>query len=285
MEQTAEEKYRSAFRQERPKHTDDAEFAFRHPRMNLDRRAKIFSPFAALKGFEEEIDSKLEEYALGTEAAEEEQEGMTEMCCRYYMEESPELRPIVEAAQRSKLYRDHIGTVPRPLKIKGEVSPGDLVPVIATGRTGKKAVFPMIWGYHVEGLARPIINARSETAAEKATFRESWAMHRCVIPASWYMEWGRDPTENEKGRPRAKYAIAPKDERLTWLCGLYRLEEGYPHFVVLTRPPGESVSFLHDRMPLILPEEETDRWINPGINPHMLLQSALTEMTAEKIAS
>lgn len=52
-----------------------------------------------------------------------------------------------------------------------------------------------------------------------------------------------------------KYAIMPKGQELTWLCGLYRLENNYPHFVLLTREPGEDIAFIHDRMPLILPED------------------------------
>ena len=43
------------------------------------------------------------------------------MCCRYYMEMSPKLRPIVEAAARSGLYRDHIEKIAKPLITEGEV--------------------------------------------------------------------------------------------------------------------------------------------------------------------
>lgn len=197
------------------------------------------------------------------------------MCCRYYMEMS---RPIVEGAQRSKLYTDHIAQIPRPMAAEGEIFPGSMVPVLATGRSGRKAAFPMLWGYRVPGIARLVVNARSETAAEKPSFREGWAAHRCVIPASWYYEWEHLHTPSGAGKPGAKYAIEPRGEALTWLCGVYRMEEGFPHFVVLTREAGESVAFLHDRMPLILPEAEIDRWIDPAVNPHMLLGEALTDM-------
>ena len=194
------------------------------------------------------------------------------------MEMSPRLRPIVEGAQRSKLYTDHVAQIPRPMTAEGEVFPGSMVPVLATGRSGRKAAFPMLWGYRVPGIERPVVNARSETAAEKSSFREGWAAHRCVIPASWYYEWERLHTPSGAGKPGTKYAIEPKGEALTWLCGVYRMEEGFPHFVVLTREAGESVAFLHDRMPLILPEAEIDRWIDPAVNPHMLLNKALTDM-------
>ena len=207
------------------------------------------------------------------------------MCCRYYMEMSPRLRPIVEAAQRSKLYQNNIARIARPLCTEGEVCPDSLVPVLATSRAGEKAVFPMLWGYHIPGISRTIANARLETAAEKAAFREGWATHRCIVPASWYYEWEHVLSPSGKTKAGEKYAIMPKGGDMTWLCGIYRMEEGYPHFVILTREPGESISFLHDRMPLILPERELSRWIDPNVNPHVLLASVLTDMTFEKAPS
>lgn len=204
------------------------------------------------------------------------------MCCRYYMEMSPELRPIVEAAQRSELYRNNIQRLPKPLTTEGEVFPDSLVPVLASSKAGEKTVFPMLWGYHVPGLPRTIANARVETVSEKANFKDGWAAHRCVIPASWYYEWQHTLSASGKKKVGDKYAIMPKDSEMTWLCGLYRMEENYPHFVVLTRQSGESIAFIHDRMPFILPKAEIDNWIDPKRNPHMLLSEALTDMIFEK---
>ena len=95
------------------------------------------------------------------------------MCCRFYMEMSPKLRPIVEAAQKSKLYRDNVARIARPLTTGGEVFPDSLVPVLASNKAREKAVFPMIWGYHFDGIRRTVANARSETAAEKLLKRSS----------------------------------------------------------------------------------------------------------------
>ena len=206
------------------------------------------------------------------------------MCCRYYMELSPELRPIVEAAQNSRLYQNNVQKLAKALVSEGEVFPDSLVPVIASSKSGQRNVFPMVWGYHFPGIARTVANARVETAAEKAGFREGWASHRCVIPASWYYEWQHSLTPSGKPKTGDKYAIMPKEGALTWLCGIYRMEDGFPHFVVLTREPGESTAFIHDRMPLILPEAKIDNWIDPEYNPHMLLNAALTDMVFEKDA-
>ena len=73
MEQTVESKYRFAYEQGRPIHGAYDEFSLRHPKMRLSQRAKIFSPFSALKGFEEAIDEKLQRYVCRRELNEEEQ--------------------------------------------------------------------------------------------------------------------------------------------------------------------------------------------------------------------
>ena len=65
---------------------------------------------------------------------------------------------------------------------------------------------------------------------------------------------------------------------ITWLCGLYRIEEGLPVFVVLTREPGTELSQIHDRMPLILAQEDAFEWIRPDADPASFLSRSLTKM-------
>ena len=198
------------------------------------------------------------------------------MCCRYWAEESPELRAIVEEMNRSPLVRRwHEKT---EIKTCGEIRPTDVVPVIAPNRSGERAVFPMKWGFSGKTL---LMNARSETAGAKPTFKESWERRRCIVPASWYIEWEHLHGSDGKTRTGDKYMLQPKDSAMTWLCGLYRIEEGLPVFVILTREPGERIRFLHDRMPLILPEEYIDDWIRPDSRPEDLLGKALTDMIFE----
>lgn len=70
---------------------------------------------------------------------------------------------------------------------------------------------------------------------------------------------------------------------MTWLCGLYRIEDGLPAFVILTREPGEEIRFIHDRMPLIMPGDYVDEWIRPDAKPEELVERAMTEMVYEKV--
>ena len=204
------------------------------------------------------------------------------MCCRYYLEKSPVLRPITEMAKRYKLWENNLNWLAKPVKTEGEIFPDFVVPVIATGKSGGKKVFPMIWGYQVTGLDKLIINARSETAVETEIFRDSWIEHRCIIPASWYFEWEHHTLPGGIKEIGKKYAIMPKGQELTWLCGIYRLENNYPHFVILTREPGEDIAFMHDRMPLIMPQEVIYDWINPKYNASSLLPHALTDCVYEE---
>ena len=121
------------------------------------------------------------------------------MCCRYWADESPELREIVEEMNRSPLVEKWQKTT--DVKSYGEIFPTNVVPVIAPDRSGARAVYPMKWGYTGRSL---LMNARSETAAEKPTFREDWARHRCIVPASWYFEWEHLPGKN--GRKQKAWA-------------------------------------------------------------------------------
>jgi len=199
------------------------------------------------------------------------------MCCRYWTDQSPELRAIVEEMNRSPLVPKWLETT--GIVTYGEVRPTNVVPVIAPGRTGSRAVFPMKWGYSGRTL---LMNARSETAASKPTFREDWQRHRCIVPASWYFEWEHLTGNDGRKKTGDKYMIQTKGSSLTWLCGLYRIENGLPVFVILTREPGEGIKFIHDRMPLIMPEDLVNEWIRPDADPDELLQHALTDMAFEK---
>ena len=54
--------------------------------------------------------------------------------------------------------------------------------------------------------------------------------------------------------------------------------------MILTREPGEEIRFIHDRMPLIMPEQLVNEWIRPDVKPEELLPYALTDMIFEKAA-
>ena len=189
---------------------------------------------------------------------------------------NPELRELVREMNRSKLAEMFTRNGSDPLHAEGEIFPSAVLPVIASNRNGERRVFPMKWGF--TGSKGLLINARAETAAEKETFREAWTKHRCVIPASWYFEWEHD----EKKKAGQKYALRPEEAGLIWLAGLYRMENGLPVFVILTRPADEGILWMHDRMPVMLPHREVNEWISPVKDPGKIIQSCLTKVRWEQ---
>ena len=185
------------------------------------------------------------------------------MCGRFYVPEDDSvqmLRAIFEELEH------------RNVKVKtGEVTPGCVAAVIASNRKLERQPFAMEWGYHLPN-GKLIFNTRSETAAEKPLFADGIRQRRCLIPAAHYFEWERTASG------KTKYAIAPKEGEGFFLAGIYRMEAGKPVFSILTRSPSKDIAFIHDRMPVILPNEATNDWLNPRFNGAEILQYARTEM-------
>ena len=197
------------------------------------------------------------------------------MCTRYWINKAdPAIEQIIKEMKKSPLISRFLHKQASPILSSGEIHPTDVVPVIAPDKAGKRAVYPMKWGYRLD-TKYPLFNARSETAAEKPLFQEDWQRHRCIVPASYYFEWSQAPTKE-------KYAIQPENATMTWLCGLYHINDGLPYFVILTREPVGELKDLHDRMPLILPEDKIADWIKPENDPAFILPFALTNMVMEK---
>ena len=208
------------------------------------------------------------------------------MCTRFYADIDKELKPFIDEARQASFAQQMMISLSRPLTMSGEIRPTDIAAVIAPAKNGRKAVFPMQWGFSINGLKNPIVNARIESASGKPAFRDSWYRRRCVIPASWYYEWQHFTMPDGRTRTGDKYAIQPEGSAVTWLAGLYRFEETdgfrYPVFVVLTREPSGAVSGIHDRMPVILPQSAVDGWIAPDGSPDEIAKLAVTDLVTEK---
>ena len=200
------------------------------------------------------------------------------MCCRYYVEPQEYTEALAEKVKESRFYRDNLQRIAKGITGSGEICPGSLVAALAPNKAGQRRAYPMIWGYRIIGLSHPLVNARCETASEKETFRESFSSHRCAIPFTHYYEWEHFVSADGKTKTGDRYLIMPKGQELSYFCGLYRIEDGYPYFVILTREAAEDIAFIHNRMPVIISRDTVDCWISPSFNPHMVLKESLTEM-------
>ncbi|MBR1743856.1 MAG: SOS response-associated peptidase [Lachnospiraceae bacterium] len=195
---------------------------------------------------------------------------------------STELSEIIEAVKQSALVDKFINKFAKPITTSGEVRPTDIVPVLAPDKKGDQAVFPMHWGFHNPSHNSTVFNARVETAGSKPTFKDAWKSHRCIVPATYYFEWEHFKSPNGRTKTGDKYLIQPVNSNVAWLCGLYRIENGFPVFVVLTTEPHKELRRIHDRMPLIIPDGKVDEWISPESDPDALLPYMLTDMVIEK---
>ena len=210
------------------------------------------------------------------------------MCTRYYIDkDEPMMADIVESALKSKLAEKFQFGMSKLLVRAGEVRPTDVAPVIAPNKKGEREIYPMKWGFTVtvDGKQKPVVNARIETASIKSLFSEAWQKHRCIIPASWYFEWEHFKDENGNVKTGSRYVIQPSNSTITWLCGLYRIEDGYPVFAIITKVSTEELSAIHDRMPLMLPEDKINNWINPDSSPDTVIPYALSDMVTENSKS
>ena len=192
------------------------------------------------------------------------------MCGRYWIDdgrESIELQGIIEQVNRR--------VVVEPVKTSGEIFPSDTVPVLATSRNHTPGAFAMQWGYTLPD-GRRIINARSETVADKPMFRDGMKQRRCAVPASRYFEWDR------RSGDRTRYAIQPVDGQLFYMAGIYRIEDGRPVFSILTRNPADNIAFIHNRMPVILPGNLVGAWIDPSVKADKLLEHAVLTVDYER---
>ena len=208
------------------------------------------------------------------------------MCCRYYIDPDSEVEPYIRAAERSPLKERLERELSKPMLTSGEVRPTDLVPVIAPDKSRIPTVFPMVWGFHLPDSKVPIINARVETAHEKAAFRDSWENRRCVIPASYYFEWEHLTTASGKKKTGEKFRIQPEGNSIVFFAGLYRVEviKGVkvPVFTILTTEAAEEVRFIHDRMPVMLAKDDADRWVGMKTGADDITKSAIDKLLVEK---
>lgn len=109
------------------------------------------------------------------------------------------------------------------------------------------------------GLCAKMINARSETVAEKPAFSAAWAKgRRCLIPANGFFEW--QGAENERPDTKQPYYIHHKSEELVGFAGLWAKKDDLVTFTLLTKQADGAIADIHHRMPVILTPSQASSW-------------------------
>ena len=168
------------------------------------------------------------------------------------------------------------------------VAPTDQVYAVAE-HDGERLLGAFRWGlvpFWAKDLKIGVrnINARAETAAEKPAFRDSFLKRRCLIPADGFYEWQTLP----KGK--LPHYIYQADGRPLALAGLWsnwkdpEAGEWVRSCTILTGAPNELVDDIHDRMPVILPEEAWADWLDRENHDQGYLESLLKTFPANRMA-
>ena len=143
-------------------------------------------------------------------------------------------------------------------------------------------------------IGTKMLNARSETAAEKPSFRPALAKRRCLIPASSFFEW-REEREADLfgeavGKPyKQPYRIGMKGGELFTMAGLYenwksREGEWVQTCTILTTGPNAMIGEFHDRMPVIVPVDRREEWIDADTPDPAGLLERLGPYPADRMA-
>ena len=109
-------------------------------------------------------------------------------------------------------------------------------------------------------IGNRMINARAETVADKPAFRAAFKRRRCLLPASGFYEW-------QRVNGKQPYNIRRTDGRPLYFAGLWEHwagEEGDTEScTIIVTAANEAMARVHDRMPVILGEDQIDSWLDP----------------------
>ncbi|MFC4872873.1 SOS response-associated peptidase [Negadavirga shengliensis] len=185
------------------------------------------------------------------------------MCIRYSL-----------AKNKEDLEKRFNAEMLEPFQARYNIAPTQLVPVITSDSPGGFSHF--YWGVTPafaknKPVSQKLINVRSETIAEKASYMNAFHKKRCLIPADGFYAWKKVGKRTE-----IPYRFISHKEEPFAFAGIwdeYETEKGeIEHtFLILTTSANRSVSEIHDRMPVILAIEDEATWLNKAASQPDLL--------------
>ena len=166
---------------------------------------------------------------------------------------------------------------PPGLEPRYNIAPTQPAPVLRLGKNGREVVL-MRWGL-VPGWAKDpsignrLINARSESAAEKPSFRGAMRARRCLVPASGFYEW------QKLGKAKQPWWVGMAGGAPFSMAGLWEswrdpvAGDRLKTITILTTAANAMLAPIHERMPVIVDPADYDAWLSgPGfaqlLRPH-----------------
>jgi putative SOS response-associated peptidase YedK len=179
------------------------------------------------------------------------------MCGRYTLSRADKLAGMLREVEERWL-----------LEARYNVAPQTSVPVVLDTDPGR--LTSAKWGLvpfwsKVEKMQFNTINAKAETVATSACYREAFKRRHCLIPADGFYEW-----KKLSATTKQPYRFQRADGEIFFFGGLWEewrdpgKGEDAPHLrtcTIITVPPNDVVAPVHNRMPLILRREDEPRWL------------------------
>ena len=196
------------------------------------------------------------------------------MCGRYTVLTEDEIINIRGILQSLSLLivKDDFTEESAAYGVEGEVFPSNLAPVITMNSAGI-SLERMKWGFGKWNSPGVIINARSETISTKSIFSKHLLFGRCVVPAGEFFEWAK------LGKGKKKHCAKDRDGNPLFMAGLCRdikdnanLNGILREFVIITKDAAGEMTKVHDRMPVILRQEQIEDWLTGEIAPEDIVK-------------
>lgn len=142
------------------------------------------------------------------------------------------------------------------------IAPGEPLEVITDEAPDK--IDRYHWGlipFWADEPEEGIINARSETAADKRVFQDAWESRPCLVLSSGFYEW-----QERTGGPKQPHRIHRADAPAFAMAGLWETWEGDGRTVdcvtILATEPNDLMADIHDRMPVVLLADAENEWLD-----------------------
>lgn len=172
------------------------------------------------------------------------------------------------------------------LETSYNIAPTDPVYAIAE-HDGERQLGTFRWGlipHWSKDRKGPLnINARAETVATKPAFRDSFSRKRCILPADGFYEW------EAKERGRLPHYVTMRDDRPMGFAGIWaswkdpETGEWLRSCAIITTSANEAISRIHTRMPVILPAEAWEEWLDRDNRDTEALRRLLVPIPGDRV--
>ncbi len=180
-----------------------------------------------------------------------------------------------------------------PLEARYNIAPSQPVAsVVQPPESSERTLKTFRWGLIPPWAKDPtignrLINARSETVAEKPAFRDAFKTKRCLIPANGFYEWQKQTTRKQP------YFIRLHDAEALALAGLYQCwtapdppgQTTIESCTILTTAANQLMQPLHHRMPVIINPADYPLWLDTSLHKPKLFQKLFTPFPAQKMTA